>query len=147
MGTVCEIGKPGTVGSPDKTVVVQWDNGTRTNYRVGYLGKYDLRVIDNAQIGKSGVLHDLLLLCLNCVFRFLGVKHPNIVCDGCDSQGIGGMRYKCSVCYDYDLCYTCYHGDKHDLSHPFKRFDSATSQGYVLKKIPISSFEILCIAN
>lgn len=52
VGTVCEIGKSGSVGSPDKTVVVQWDNGTRTNYRVGYLGKYDLRVIDNAQIGK-----------------------------------------------------------------------------------------------
>lgn len=50
-GTVSEIGKAGTVGSPDKTVVVQWDNGTRTNYRVGYLDKYDLRVIDNAQIG------------------------------------------------------------------------------------------------
>lgn len=53
VGTVCEIGKSGTVGSPDKTVVVQWDNGTRTNYRVGYLGKFDLRVIDNAQIGTK----------------------------------------------------------------------------------------------
>lgn len=51
VGTVCEIGKSGSVSSPDKTVVVQWDKGTRTNYRVGYLGKYDLRVIDNAQIG------------------------------------------------------------------------------------------------
>uniref|UniRef100_A0A1Y1N7W1 ZZ-type domain-containing protein n=1 Tax=Photinus pyralis TaxID=7054 RepID=A0A1Y1N7W1_PHOPY len=108
VGTVCEIGKAGAVGSPDKTVVVQWDNGTRTNYRVGYLGKFDLRAIDNAQIG---------------------VKHPNIVCDGCDSQGIAGMRYKCSVCYDYDLCYMCYHGDKHDVTHSFKRFDSATSTG------------------
>lgn len=108
VGTVCEIGKSGTVGSPDKTVVVQWDNGTRTNYRVGYTGKYDLRVIDNAQIG---------------------VKHPNIVCDGCDNQGISGMRYKCTICYDFDLCYMCYHGGKHDLSHPFKRFDSSTSLG------------------
>lgn len=53
VGTVCEIGKSSAVGSPDKTVVVQWDNGTRTNYRVGYWGKYDLRVIDNAQIGMS----------------------------------------------------------------------------------------------
>lgn len=50
---MCEIGKSGTAGSPDKTVVIQWDNGTRTNYRVGYMGKYDLRVIDNAQIGKN----------------------------------------------------------------------------------------------
>ncbi|XP_030761110.1 E3 ubiquitin-protein ligase MIB2 [Sitophilus oryzae] len=114
IGTVCEIGKcgmGGSAGSPDKTVVVQWDNGTRTNYRVGYTGKYDLSVIDNAQIG---------------------VKHPNIVCDGCDSQGISGMRYKCTICYDYDLCYLCYHSDKHDLSHPFKRFDSAASLGYDL---------------
>ncbi|KAK9759062.1 Mind bomb SH3 repeat domain [Popillia japonica] len=108
LGTVCEIGKTGAVGSPDKTVVVQWDNGTRTNYRVGYNGKYDLRVVDNAQIG---------------------VKHPNIVCDGCKSQGISGMRYKCSICFDYDLCYMCYHGDKHDTTHSFKRFDSTTSSG------------------
>ncbi|KAG5886403.1 hypothetical protein JTB14_030762 [Gonioctena quinquepunctata] len=108
VGTVCEIGRTGTVGSPDKTVVVQWDNGSRTNYRVGYEGKYDLRVIDNAQIG---------------------VRQPNIVCDGCKSQGISGMRYKCTICYDYDLCYMCYHGDKHNLTHPFKRFDSANSVG------------------
>lgn len=55
VGTVCEIGKAGTVGSPEKTVVVQWDNGTRTNYRVGYWEKYDLRVIDNAQIGRCRI--------------------------------------------------------------------------------------------
>ncbi|CAH1175954.1 unnamed protein product [Phaedon cochleariae] len=108
VGTVCEIGKAGAVGSPDKTVVVQWDNGARTNYRVGYNGKYDLRIIDNAQIG---------------------VRHPNIVCDGCNSQGISGMRYKCMICYDYDLCYMCYHGDKHNVTHTFKRFDSANSSG------------------
>ncbi|XP_065164682.1 E3 ubiquitin-protein ligase MIB2 [Atheta coriaria] len=110
VGTVCEIGKSGAPArtSPDKTVVVQWDNGSRTNYRVGYLGMYDLRVIDNAQIG---------------------VKHPNIVCDGCKSQGISGIRYKCATCFDYDLCYVCYHNDKHDINHPFKRFDLASSLG------------------
>ncbi|CAH1102308.1 unnamed protein product [Psylliodes chrysocephalus] len=108
VGTVCEIGKAGTVGSPEKTVVVQWDNGTRTNYRVGYWEKYDLRVIDNAQIG---------------------VKQPNIICDGCSVQGISGMRYKCNHCRDYDLCYMCYHGDKHNTTHTFKRFDSVTSLG------------------
>lgn len=63
------------------------------------------------------------------IVSFLGVKHPNIVCDGCSSQGINGIRYKCTVCYDYDLCYTCYHGDKHNINHCFKIFDSASSLG------------------
>ncbi|XP_072378782.1 E3 ubiquitin-protein ligase MIB2 isoform X1 [Diabrotica undecimpunctata] len=107
VGTVCEIGEPGNV-SPEKTVVVQWDNGTRTNYRVGYLGKYDLRVFDNAQIG---------------------VKHPNVICDSCTRGHVSGMRYKCTICYDYDLCQWCYCRDEHDMAHPFKRFDSTTSLG------------------
>uniref|UniRef100_A0A0L8H3V2 MIB/HERC2 domain-containing protein n=2 Tax=Octopus bimaculoides TaxID=37653 RepID=A0A0L8H3V2_OCTBM len=51
IGTVIEIGKPGSATSPDKTVVVQWDHGSRTNYRIGYQGAYDLRVFDNAPSG------------------------------------------------------------------------------------------------
>ena len=66
---------------------------------------------------------------MQLILFILGVKHPNIVCDGCKSQGISGMKYKCNVCYDYDLCYMCYHGDKHDLGHTFKRFDTATAVG------------------
>lgn len=45
MGTVVEIGKSGSHTTPDKTVVVQWDVGSRTNYRVGYQGAHDLRVL------------------------------------------------------------------------------------------------------
>ena len=50
-GTVVEIGKIGSCTSPDKTVVVEWDCGTRTNYRTGYQGAYDLLVYDNAPLG------------------------------------------------------------------------------------------------
>lgn len=52
VGTVCEIGRFGSLHSPEKTVVVNWDSGHRTNYRVGYQGQYDLTIVDNAQIGK-----------------------------------------------------------------------------------------------
>ena len=45
-------GRPGSSTSPDKTVVVQWDSGQRTNYRVGYQDCYDLRIFDNAPIGE-----------------------------------------------------------------------------------------------
>lgn len=53
VGTVVEIGRQGSTTTPDKTVVVQWDSGTRTNYRTGYQGSYDLLLYDNAQIGKE----------------------------------------------------------------------------------------------
>ena len=53
VGTVVEIGRQGSTTTPDKTVVVQWDSGTRTNYRTGYQGSYDLLLYDNAQIGNQ----------------------------------------------------------------------------------------------
>ncbi|XP_050414491.1 E3 ubiquitin-protein ligase MIB2 isoform X2 [Patella vulgata] len=117
VGTVVEIGKPGSQTSPDKTVVVQWDSGARTNYRVGYQGAYDLRVIDNAPIG---------------------VKHTNIICDSCRKQGIQGMRWKCNKCRDFDLCTLCYMADKHDLAHSFLRLDSASSKGIKVAKRGLS---------
>lgn len=57
VGTVVEIGRQGSDTSPDKTVVVQWDSGSRTNYRVGYQDAFDLRVFDNAPIGKLQNFH------------------------------------------------------------------------------------------
>jgi len=55
VGTVVEIGRTGSPTTPDKTVVVQWDQGNRTNYRTGFQGAYDLLLYDNAQIGKHSM--------------------------------------------------------------------------------------------
>jgi len=45
--------------------------------------------------------------------------HPNVICDGCSGKIIG-IRYKCSVCPDYDLCSTCEaKSGIHDPSHVF----------------------------
>lgn len=52
VGTVCEIGRCGSTHSPENTVVVNWDSGHRTNYRVGYQNQFDLIIVDNAQVGK-----------------------------------------------------------------------------------------------
>ncbi|XP_066603887.1 E3 ubiquitin-protein ligase MIB2 isoform X2 [Prorops nasuta] len=117
-GTVVEIGKPPPGSSavspipvdktPDKTAIVQWDQGSRSNYRIGYQGAFDLRVFDNAA---------------TCV------KHANIICDGCKRHGIMGFRWKCTICFDYDLCTQCYMADEHDLTHPFQRFMTNNSVG------------------
>ncbi|CAK7318495.1 E3 ubiquitin-protein ligase MIB2 [Vulpes lagopus] len=111
VGTVVELGRHGSPSTPDRTVVVQWDHGTRTNYRAGYQGAHDLLLYDNAQIG---------------------VRHPNIICDCCKKHGLRGMRWKCRVCFDYDLCTQCYMHNKHDLTHAFERYETAHSRPVTL---------------
>lgn len=113
VGTVVEIGRRGSASTPEDTVVVQWDTGNRTNYRTGFNDKYDLRIFDTAPIG---------------------IRHPNISCSSCLKHGIAGMRWKCTVCPNFDLCSHCYHNDKHELSHPFLRFDITSSVGVPLPK-------------
>jgi hypothetical protein len=47
------------------------------------------------------------------------VIHYGIICDNCENQ-IKGIRYKCSVCLDYDLCEKCeLLADIHNEDHSF----------------------------
>jgi len=45
--------------------------------------------------------------------------HHGITCDGCQVSPIEGVRYKCTVCNDYDLCSTCEAKNQHPPNHPF----------------------------
>lgn len=47
--------------------------------------------------------------------------HQNITCDHCKSTPIAGIRWKCFVCPDYDLCDNCYihNRNTHFVEHPF----------------------------
>ena len=51
VGTVVDIGDQSGSTALDKSVVVRWDSGVKANYRVGYDGKDDLRVLDNSPAG------------------------------------------------------------------------------------------------
>ena len=55
---------------------------------------------------------------------YVGNFHPNIICDSCRQPSIPGIRWKCAVCYDFDLCTPCYFAGKHSLDHRFLRIDS-----------------------
>ncbi|ETO32960.1 hypothetical protein RFI_04147, partial [Reticulomyxa filosa] len=44
--------------------------------------------------------------------------HLNVKCDMCGACPIRGIRYKCSVCENYDLCEGCEASGKHHVTHP-----------------------------
>jgi hypothetical protein len=44
--------------------------------------------------------------------------HSGVRCDGCNVEPIRGVRYKCSVCSNYDLCQGCESKNVHS-EHPF----------------------------
>lgn len=48
--------------------------------------------------------------------------HSGVTCDGCESYPMQGLRFKCKVCKDYDLCEACFakRHTLHDASHDFQ---------------------------
>lgn len=37
----------------------------------------------------------------------LDAVHEGVTCDGCEEGPIRGLRFKCSVCKNFDYCATC----------------------------------------
>ena len=44
--------------------------------------------------------------------------HPGIVCNSCGNNIIG-IRYKCTICHNFDYCEKCEEQDKGRHGHPF----------------------------
>lgn len=49
-------------------------------------------------------------------------SHEGVSCDPCRKNNFRGLRYKCLICYDYDLCSACYEAgltsSRHTVNHP-----------------------------
>ena len=47
------------------------------------------------------------------------VIHKNVRCDGCKKYPIIGIRYKCTICHNFDYCEECEKKFNEEHNHPF----------------------------
>ena len=51
-------------------------------------------------------------------------RHEGVSCDSCMKSNFRGRRFKCLICYDYDLCSGCFEQGastpRHSASHPMQ---------------------------
>lgn len=47
--------------------------------------------------------------------------HRHVICDGCNANPIVGIRYKCLVCPNFDLCEDCEQNGVHPDDHPLAK--------------------------
>lgn len=43
--------------------------------------------------------------------------HEGVSCDACGKSNFRSKRYKCLICYDYDLCSICYEQGESSSNH------------------------------
>lgn len=55
---------------------------------------------------------------------FVVACNAGVSCDSCMKGNFTGKRYKCLICYDYDLCASCYEAgtasSRHSPDHPMQ---------------------------
>lgn len=67
--------------------------------------------------------------------------HSGVTCDGCNQSPIAGIRYKCTVCEDFDYCEDCENKFSEDHKHPFLKIKNLSQGGYVVKCVLDTSKE------
>ena len=60
--------------------------------------------------------------------------HPGIFCSNCGMKNIIGIRYKCTMCPNFNLCENCEANTEHDDTHVLLKIKEPISSEKILEK-------------
>lgn len=65
-------------------------------------------------------------------------KHIGVTCDHCKMSPIRGVRYKCSVCSDFDMCQICEGANWHNPKHILYKIKNPSFVKPISELFPLS---------
>jgi hypothetical protein len=68
----------------------------------------------------------------SCRMESVKIVHYNVRCDGCGKQPILGVRYRCSICRNFNYCQTC--EEAHYHVHPFLKYKLPEDKYMLMKE-------------
>lgn len=103
----------------DNTNISQIDN---------YISKEEISNIIKQTIGNPA---DIINECVSSISTYnkneneiiSNIYHPDIKCNVCNKVGIHGIRYKCPICNEYNLCQQCEIQYSKSHEHPLLKLE------------------------
>jgi len=121
-----------SVSSRSRQSVVTGKSRSRLRLKATHLGLI--------LISDPKVLFTSLTECIVCTWTDVA----GVSCDSCMKGNFTGKRYKCLICYDYDLCSSCYEAgtssSRHSPDHPMQCILTQADFGMLLCRI----FSVAC---
>ena len=84
-------------------------------------------------LNGKGLCTALSLVTIHIEHFLVFIQYTGVSCDSCSKGNFRGKRFKCLICYDYDLCSTCYENGatttRHTADHPMQCILTRTDFG------------------
>ena len=87
--------------------------------------KLNSQSVENPQIESIFIANIFSCWCsVGCSWLQTMSRHEGVSCDSCMKSNFRGRRFKCLICYDYDLCSACFEAGastpRHAATHPMQ---------------------------
>jgi len=72
------------------------------------------------------------------------MTHLHVTCDGCAVGDFPGIRHKCLICHDYDLCHNCailsVVTKQHQATHPMQQLHAIARDAFGVEQLQVFTY-------